>query len=227
MLIHGNARLLPRQRVLMCERVRHEGWTVSEAAEAFGVSTRTVFRWLRRFDAGDPMTDRSSVPHDVPGRTPAEIEALIATTFSKKQMLTLGPSRAKGDAPLVRVVEHHAVQRLDAHAQSSTHDVRGPRPKGANPQPFQCSLQNSGRRCGGSVAFERCRRTLKVAGGPRALLPRVVLGCPSRHCPRPARRRTPAPGLVRRRRHGGDRALLRRAVPDSAALSPSRAPLSW
>jgi transposase InsO family protein len=76
-LIHGNARLLPRQRVLMCERVRHEGWTVSEAAEAFGVSTRTVFRWLRRFDAGDPMTDRSSVPHDVPGRTPAEIEALI------------------------------------------------------------------------------------------------------------------------------------------------------
>jgi transposase InsO family protein len=61
----------------MCERVRHEGWTVSEAAEAFGVSTRTVFRWLRRFDAGAPMTDGSSVPHDVPGRTPAETEALI------------------------------------------------------------------------------------------------------------------------------------------------------
>jgi transposase InsO family protein len=76
-LIHGNARLLPRQRVLMCERVRHEGWTVAEAAEAFGVSTRTVFRWLRRFDAGAPMTDGSSVPRDVPGRTPAETEALI------------------------------------------------------------------------------------------------------------------------------------------------------
>ena len=42
MQIHGNARLLPRQRTLMCERVRHEGWTVDEAAEAFGVSTRTV-----------------------------------------------------------------------------------------------------------------------------------------------------------------------------------------
>ena len=77
MLIHGNARLLPRQRVLMCERVRHEGWTIGEAAEAFGVSTRTVFRWLRRFDAGGPMTDLPSAPHDVPGRTPAETEALI------------------------------------------------------------------------------------------------------------------------------------------------------
>jgi transposase InsO family protein len=76
-LIHGNARLLPCQRVLMCERVRHEGWTINEAAEAFGVSTRTVFRWLRRFDAGDPMTDRSSAPRRVPGRTPAQTEALI------------------------------------------------------------------------------------------------------------------------------------------------------
>jgi len=76
-LIHGNARLLPRQRALMCERVRHEGWTVNEAAEAFGVSTRTVFRWLCRYDAGDPMTDRSSAPGRVPGRTPAATEALI------------------------------------------------------------------------------------------------------------------------------------------------------
>ena len=77
MQIHGNARLLPRQRALMCERVRFEGWTVTEAAEAFGVSTRTVFRWLCRFDAGEAMTDRSSAPHKVPGRTSAQTEALI------------------------------------------------------------------------------------------------------------------------------------------------------
>ena len=37
MLIHGNARLLPRQRVLLCERVRLEGWTVDDAADTFGV----------------------------------------------------------------------------------------------------------------------------------------------------------------------------------------------
>lgn len=77
MLIHGNARLLPRQRVLLCERVRLEGWTVNDAAEAFGVSTRTVFRWLCRYDAGDAMTDRSSAPRRRPTRTPAKVEAQI------------------------------------------------------------------------------------------------------------------------------------------------------
>ena len=77
MQIHGNARLLPRQRTLMCQRVRHEGWTVEQAADAFGVSTRTVFRWLRRYDAGEAMTDRSSAPGRVPGRTPVPTEVLI------------------------------------------------------------------------------------------------------------------------------------------------------
>jgi transposase InsO family protein len=72
-LIHGNARLVPRQRTLMCERVRCEGWTVEDAAEAFGVSTRTVFRWLARYDAGEAMTDRSSAPHRVANRTPQRV----------------------------------------------------------------------------------------------------------------------------------------------------------
>jgi transposase InsO family protein len=50
---------------------------MEETAEAFGVSTRTVYRWLARFDIGDAMTDRSSAPGTVPGRTPPETEALI------------------------------------------------------------------------------------------------------------------------------------------------------
>jgi transposase InsO family protein len=78
MLLHGNARLTPVGRDLMCRRVRHDGWTVAEAAEAAGCSERTCYRWLARFDAGDAMTDRSSAPRKVPGRTPPEIEALIA-----------------------------------------------------------------------------------------------------------------------------------------------------
>jgi transposase InsO family protein len=61
----------------MCQRVRHEGWTVEQAADAFGVSTRTVFRWLRRYDAGEAMTDRSSAPGRVPGRTPVPTEVPI------------------------------------------------------------------------------------------------------------------------------------------------------
>jgi transposase InsO family protein len=77
MELHGNARLTPHGRTLMCERVRLEGWTVAEAAEAAGCSERTCYRWLVRYDAGEAMTDRSSAPHTVPGRTPPQTEALI------------------------------------------------------------------------------------------------------------------------------------------------------
>ena len=77
MKVHGNARLLPRQRFVMCERVRREGWSVAEAAESFDVSERTVFRWLARFDARESMSDRSSAPHHVANRTPAKTVAMI------------------------------------------------------------------------------------------------------------------------------------------------------
>lgn len=76
--LHANARLTPRGRSLMCQRVRDEGWTVAEAADAAGCSERTAYRWLARYDAGEPMTDRSSAPHSVPRRTAPETEALIA-----------------------------------------------------------------------------------------------------------------------------------------------------
>jgi transposase len=49
--LHGNARLSPHDRELMCRRVRHDGWTVEEAAEAAGCSERTAYRWLARFTA--------------------------------------------------------------------------------------------------------------------------------------------------------------------------------
>jgi len=75
--IHGNARLLPRQRALLCRRIREEGWTIRVSAETFGVSERTVYRWLARFDAGEAMTDRSSAPRSRPTKTSVEVEALI------------------------------------------------------------------------------------------------------------------------------------------------------
>lgn len=77
MKVHGNARLLPRQRTMLCERARLEGWTVSDSAESFGVSERTAYRWLARWDAGEPMTDRSSAPGTVANRTDETVVQLI------------------------------------------------------------------------------------------------------------------------------------------------------
>jgi transposase InsO family protein len=77
MRLHGNAKLTPFQRALLCDRVREEGWTVSDAAEAAGCAERTAYRWLARYDAGEPMTDRSSAPRTCPTRTPRSVEAQI------------------------------------------------------------------------------------------------------------------------------------------------------
>jgi transposase InsO family protein len=77
MNLHGNARLCPASRELLCRRVREDAWTVAEAAFAAGVSERTAYRWLARFDAGEPMTDRSSRPGSCPNRTPVKVEIVI------------------------------------------------------------------------------------------------------------------------------------------------------
>jgi transposase InsO family protein len=77
MRLHGNARLTPHGRTLMCRRVREQGWPVRVAAEAAGCSERTCYRWLARFDAGEALNDRSSAPGSVPGRTSRRLEALI------------------------------------------------------------------------------------------------------------------------------------------------------
>ena len=77
MRLHGNARLSPFQRQLVCERVRLEDWTIEEAADAAGCSQRTVYRWLARYDAGESMSDRSSAPLHRPTRTPTRVEREI------------------------------------------------------------------------------------------------------------------------------------------------------
>jgi transposase len=46
---HKNARLTPRSRALLIDRVLKQGWSVAEATTAAGVSQRTGWKWLRRF----------------------------------------------------------------------------------------------------------------------------------------------------------------------------------
>src|SRR5437588_749713 len=80
MKLHGNARTCLHSRRLIVERVVEQGWTLTAAAEAAGVSVRTVSKWLVRFraDGVDGLLDRSSAPERVPLRTPEERVELIA-----------------------------------------------------------------------------------------------------------------------------------------------------
>ena len=74
-VVHANAVLTPRGRLLLARRVVDEGWPIVRAAEYFHVSWPTAKRWASRYAAMGPagMTDRSSRPHHSPNRTAAPV----------------------------------------------------------------------------------------------------------------------------------------------------------
>ena len=61
---HPNALLTVSGRRLLCVRVLSDGWTVTSAARAAGISRQTAHKWLRRFfEHGESgLSDRSSRP---------------------------------------------------------------------------------------------------------------------------------------------------------------------
>ncbi len=75
MRLHPNAKLAPAQRLLLVWRIRQDGWSVTEAAEAGGVSRQTAYKWLRRYEEGGEagLQDRSCRPHRIPVRTPQRV----------------------------------------------------------------------------------------------------------------------------------------------------------
>jgi transposase InsO family protein len=68
MNIHKNARTTPQSRALLVHRVLREHWPVSAVAIAFGVSERTVYKWVARYRAegGPGLRDRRSMAHRRP-----------------------------------------------------------------------------------------------------------------------------------------------------------------
>jgi len=80
MKLHANARTCPHSRRLAIDRVEREGWTLAAAAEAAGVSVRTVSKWRRRYreEGEQGLFDRCSAPGSVPLRTDELRVAVIA-----------------------------------------------------------------------------------------------------------------------------------------------------
>jgi transposase len=71
MKLHANARLSVKGRELLVDRVEKAGWSLTQAAEAAGVSDRTAAKWLARYrgEGPDGLLDRSSAPSVVANRT--------------------------------------------------------------------------------------------------------------------------------------------------------------
>jgi transposase InsO family protein len=81
MKLHGNAALSWQGRRRLARRVTIEGWTLTAAAQAAGVSVRCARKWVGRYrlEGDKGLHDRSSAPKRVANRTPRErVEVVVA-----------------------------------------------------------------------------------------------------------------------------------------------------
>jgi len=84
--MHKNARLTPRGRALMLERLA-AGQHQADVAQAMGVSLTTLKKWLRRYRSEGlaGLQDRSSRPGGSPRQlSPAVVEQIIALRHQRR-----------------------------------------------------------------------------------------------------------------------------------------------
>lgn len=85
--VHKNARSLPASRALLVDRVERQGWSLSAAATAAGISVRRAREWQRRARVGDSLEDRSSRPKSQPTRIDEQERVRILEL--RRQRMTL------------------------------------------------------------------------------------------------------------------------------------------
>jgi transposase len=104
MRLHGNAALSWQGRRRLARQVVLEGWTLTAAASAAGVSVRCGRKWVGRYrlegEAG--LCDRSSAPKRVANRTPADRDEvrLAYDTLSVKFQIDRERLREAGEDDL-------------------------------------------------------------------------------------------------------------------------------
>jgi len=87
MNIHKNARLTPHGRAEVVRQVREAGTSARAAARAAKTTEKTVRKWVARAAAGEPLTDRSSRPHELQA-TPPTVQ-LRVKVLRQRDRLTL------------------------------------------------------------------------------------------------------------------------------------------
>lgn len=113
--LHSGARTCPRSRALLVQRVTRERWTVEEAAEAAGISIRTVYKWLARHRAERKrgLMDRTSRPATVPhATTPARRELIVKLRASRMTGAQIARRLKMPRATVARVLSRSGLGRL-------------------------------------------------------------------------------------------------------------------
>jgi transposase InsO family protein len=112
---HRNARLTVHGRLLIVQR-HQAGWKQAHIAAAMGVSRKCVKSWIDRHRAeGEAgLETRSSRPHTMPTKTPAQVEdkVLAARAVHRDGPDVLGPKVGVPARTVSRILRRHAVPYL-------------------------------------------------------------------------------------------------------------------
>ena len=108
---HGSAKTNVYQRRLLIRRVRQQGWTQRQAAEALGVSVRTVAKWLARDRTA--LADRSSRPARQPRRTSGAAErAIVALRQTRATAWQISAALRMPRSTVTRVLARVGLNRV-------------------------------------------------------------------------------------------------------------------
>jgi transposase InsO family protein len=132
MNIHTCARTSVRGRELLVRRVTQEGWTVDDAAEAAGISVRTVYKWLARFENEglSGLADRSSRPKRTPSAVPRSWQDLVLELRRYRMTGAQIATRLKiPRSTVARILKRHGLERvkyLDPPVPARRYEKRKP-----------------------------------------------------------------------------------------------------
>ena len=117
MNIHKNARLTPLSRADLARRVIEDGQDPKAVATAFGVTTKTVDKWVERFKAEGfaGMADRSSRPHTLRRPTPpATVERIAELRRQRWTGKQIAKEAGVSPATVSRVLKKRGLNKLKA-----------------------------------------------------------------------------------------------------------------
>lgn len=114
---HKNARLTVHGRLLLVRRITVEGLRPVEAAQAMGISARTAYKWLHRYqeegEAG--LMNRSSKPLSSPLQTPPSVTDKVVARRQKRQTYhSIAQALGLGVSTVGRLLKRRGLNRLAA-----------------------------------------------------------------------------------------------------------------
>ena len=123
---HKNARLTVHGRLLLVRRITEDGLRPVEAAQAMGVSPRTAYKWLQRYqsEGESGLQNRSSCPRSCPHATHESVARRVIKLRRQRQTyrqiaLSLGLSQST----VARILARTGLNRL-SHLEPARPDNR-------------------------------------------------------------------------------------------------------